>query len=149
MDDGVDDGAKRRNGKPRRWTRWAWVCSLLLIVQAGLLAVAISLGCCRGCDYPDYRSLTKAQVVALGAKVAAFRDDNGRMPATLRDLLRADGQGPYAREAELVDAWGRSFYYRVAGNGPDYLIFSLGSDGRLGGEGAASDQQYVSSRPEP
>lgn len=144
----MNDDANRGNGEPRRWKRRARVRSLVLLVPAGLIAVAIGLGYRRGCDYPNYRPLTKAQAVALGSKVAAFRDDNGRMPATLRELLRADGQGPYVKEAELVDSWGRPFYYRVEGNGPDFLIFSLGKDGRLGGEDSAADQQYASSQPE-
>ena len=90
----------------------------------------------------------KIQVDALGAAVEAFHLDVGRFPTQdegLRALLEkptdAPGwDGPYLKKrASLTDSWGHPYRYRQPGARSDFDIYSLGSDGKEGGDGDASD----------
>ena len=88
------------------------------------------------------------QIEALGAAVDSFNLDVGRFP-TNEESLKAlvskptaatNWDGPYIKkEASLTDPWGRPYQYASPGKGGDYDIYSLGSDGREGGEGDAAD----------
>jgi fumarate hydratase class I len=48
-------------------------------------------------------------------------------------------QAPYARESDLRDAWLREFYYRRSDRADAYVLFSLGKDGAIGGDGEDAD----------
>jgi general secretion pathway protein G len=49
-------------------------------------------------------------------------------------------RGPYLYKSVPFDPWGRAYEYAVPGvNGLPFVIKSLGSDGREGGEGNAAD----------
>lgn len=83
--------------------------------------------------------LAKSQVQTIAAKIESYELDNGGPPGQLQDLVRepsgADGWlGPYAKEAELKDPWGRAFEYRVPGQNGKFDLISLGADGRAGGD---------------
>jgi len=88
------------------------------------------------------------QIEALGAAVDSFNLDVGRFP-TREESLRAlvskpatatNWDGPYIKkEASLTDPWGRPYEYAYPGKSGEYDIYSLGSDGRTGGEGDAAD----------
>lgn len=48
--------------------------------------------------------------------------------------------GPYIKKAEsLKDPWGKPYLYRYPGEHGDYDLYSLGKDGREGGEGENQD----------
>jgi general secretion pathway protein G len=79
-----------------------------------------------------------------------YRLDVGSYPTTEQGLQAlvtrpsaAPGwNGPYVKAADaLVDPWGRAYEYRSPSQRPahDYDLFSLGSDGKAGGEGEAAD----------
>jgi general secretion pathway protein G len=88
------------------------------------------------------------QIEALGAAVDSFSLDVGRFP-TNEEALKAlvskpasatGWDGPYIKkEASLTDPWGQPYQYAHPGRSGEYDIFSLGSDGREGGEGDAAD----------
>lgn len=86
---------------------------------------------------------TRARARFLASLAGAFQEEHGRAPESLVDLGREYGEGA----ADLIvpsflDAWGRAFTFSSvttgAGEQVSYIA-SLGSDGALGGEGAASD----------
>jgi general secretion pathway protein G len=88
------------------------------------------------------------QIEALGAAVDSFNLDVGRFPTNEESLkalvskpsAAANWDGPYIKkEASLTDPWGRPYQYASPGKSGDYDIYSLGSDGREGGEGDAAD----------
>jgi general secretion pathway protein G len=85
----------------------------------------------------------RAQLRTLGSKVEAFRIDTGQYPENLEALLRPDAlpnaRGPYVRSRELIDPWGRQFYYRPDVGEGGFVLFSLGADGMLGGTGQDRD----------
>nr|WP_246387809.1 type II secretion system protein GspG [Chiayiivirga flava] len=90
--------------------------------------------------------MARAQLASLEGKIEQFRLDTGRLPSTLHELTLPGnaGLGPYSRPSELRDPWGEPLYYRVLNAralsaSPDYTLFTLGSDGRLGGSDDAAD----------
>lgn len=91
-----------------------------------------------GCRLSSY---TKIRLQRLDAAIRANRADRGALPASLDELLHAEasGQGPYAREIDLRDAWLREFYYRRSERADAYVLFSLGKDGAIGGDGEDAD----------
>ncbi|WP_190285675.1 type II secretion system protein GspG [Montanilutibacter psychrotolerans] len=94
-------------------------------------------------DSPNHLShRARAQLEILGAKIEQFREHTGTVPNDLRELTVPGKMGPYARSADLLDPWNASFYYRPLNNGSGFVLFTLGSDGRLGGRQDARDVAY-------
>ena len=85
--------------------------------------------------------LTRVQVDMVAASVDQYRSDVGRLPASLQILLDDDppGLGPYVRAGALRDPWSRNLYFGRDPDGHGFVVFSLGRDGRPGGEGADAD----------
>jgi general secretion pathway protein G len=89
-------------------------------------------------------SLAQSQVHKLASKIEEYAIDNGSAPDRLEDLLQKPGNarnwnGPYAKPAELKDAYNHDFVYQKPGQHGDYDITSLGADGKDGGEGFDKD----------
>ncbi len=85
----------------------------------------------------------RIQVEELGAALDLYRLDVGRYPSSLEALVQ-DGSpgwnGPYLKKKRLpADPWGNPYRYRFPGEHGDYDLFSLGADGRPGGEGEDGD----------
>lgn len=90
----------------------------------------------------------KTQIELFGAALDAFRLDVGRYPSSeegLRALVeRPDDlkgwDGPYLRKRKIPpDPWGNPYIYRCPGEHGEYDLYSLGADGKPGGEGEAAD----------
>lgn len=90
----------------------------------------------------------KVQVNALSAAVDSFHLDMGRFPSSqegLKALVDRPGDtsnwdGPYLKMRDsLLDPWGHPYLYRIPGQHGEYDIYTLGSDGREGGDGDAAD----------
>ena len=90
----------------------------------------------------------RIQIDALTASVSFFQMDVGRAPTEqegLRVLIERPGSeskwdGPYIQKAEsLTDPWGRPYLYKHPGTHREIEIYTLGSDGKEGGEGDAHD----------
>lgn len=102
-----------------------------------------------GCTHRHTRQkLAQIQVEIVGAAVDQYRADLGKYPADLEQLLESIESepkwlGPYARKPNLIDPWDRSLYYRVENDGRSFVLFSLGKDGRLGGDDADADVSVV------
>lgn len=83
--------------------------------------------------------------IAMGQVVNAlnlYYTDCGKFPKSIDGLSKADadcpnwGPEPYLKKTPK-DAWNRDFVYEIEGN--NFLIKSLGSDGREGGDGYGKD----------
>jgi general secretion pathway protein G len=90
----------------------------------------------------------KAQLELFGLALDQYRLDNDYYPSTAQGLesLRAAPQGepaarnwrgPYLKKPVPLDPWGRTYTY--ANTGSAYSLFSLGRDGKEGGEGEDRD----------
>jgi len=90
----------------------------------------------------------KIQVDALTASVNFFQMDVGRAPTEQEGLKvlierpasESKWDGPYIQKSDsLMDPWGHPYLYKHPGAHRDIEIYSLGSDGKEGGEGDARD----------
>ena len=87
----------------------------------------------------------KIKIQTLVGNIEMYRLEVGKYPQSLQELLRAPGgsdgkwNGPYAKDADLKDAWGNDYSYSVPGQGKAFDLTSLGADARPGGEGENRD----------
>jgi general secretion pathway protein G len=120
-----------------------------------LLVVMVIIGLLAGYVGPKYfaqigkseTKTAKAQIEALSRALDTYRLDTGHYPTTEQGLAalnrQPDGetkwQGPYLAKGVPADPWGRAYLYRYPGEHGDYDVWSLGSDGAVGGQDADSD----------
>ena len=98
------------------------------------------------------RNSARSQVQILALALDAYRLDNDAFPTTDQGLeaLRtmpvsgtppANWKGPYLRQLVPMDPWGRPYVYTAPGiaNPNSYDLYTLGKDGKSGGEGEDAD----------
>jgi general secretion pathway protein G len=95
-------------------------------------------------------TVANADIRTISAALKMYRLDNSGYPTTeqgLEALVRKPTRAPiprnwsedgYLTEVPL-DPWGRPYIYRSPGEHGGFDLFSLGRDGKLGGEGPDSD----------
>ena len=101
----------------------------------------------------------KAQIELLGTALDGYRLDNHVYPSTEQGLsaLRVEPtvgekprrwRGPYLKREVPEDPWGRPYVYESPGrrNPRGYDLYTLGRDGREGGEGEDADVTSWSDR---
>ena len=87
----------------------------------------------------------KIRIQSLAGNIEMFRLEVGKYPGSLQELVQSPGgaegkwNGPYAKPADLKDAWGNDYNYAVPGQGKPFDLVSLGADGRAGGDGENRD----------
>ena len=100
----------------------------------------------------DARQKTaKSQIQILALALDAYRLDCDTVPTTEQglDALRsvpvsdppANWKGPYLRQIVPLDPWGHPYVYVSPGvaNPSAYDLYSLGKDGKPGGDGESAD----------
>jgi general secretion pathway protein G len=98
------------------------------------------------------QNAARSQIQILSLALDAYRVDSDAYPATDQGLeaLRAfpvagdppkNWRGPYLRQVVPLDPWGRAYLYVSPGvaNPTAYDLYSLGKDGKPGGEGEDAD----------
>ena len=90
----------------------------------------------------------RVQIERLATVLDLYQLETGHYPAQqegLQALLQAPPgverwNGPYLRKADaLDDPWGNRYVYRIPGQHGAYDLYSLGADGREGGDGANAE----------
>jgi general secretion pathway protein G len=94
----------------------------------------------------------KSQIQIISLALDAYHLDNDTLPTTEQGLeaLRSipvsgdpprNWRGPYLRQLLPLDPWGRAYVYVSPGvsNPNGYDLYSLGKDGKPGGEGEDAD----------
>ena len=93
----------------------------------------------------------KVQIEDLAATLDMYKLDVGRYPSSeegLNALIEAPDtakrwNGPYLQKSKIpLDPWQQEYHYVAPGEHGKFDIFSLGADGKEGGEG--EDQDVVS-----
>jgi general secretion pathway protein G len=123
----------------------------LLVVLAilGLLISLVAPAALRQLGSAKHK-IAEQSIARIGGILDIYRLDIGSYPTTEQGLtalaVRPPGlagwNGPYAKDQDgLRDPWGRPFQYRSPSQRPghDYDIFSLGADGKAGGDGEDAD----------
>jgi general secretion pathway protein G len=157
--------APRPNTRYMRHTRRAAAGFTLL----EMLVVLVIIGLVAGLVGPRLFSKVDSskvqtagvQVKLLRGAVETLRMDTGSYPTSEVGLavlvtpptdpsLRARWKGPYLDEAVPMDPWGNAYQYTVPGDeGRPFSIYSLGADGKPGGEGNDADIGRASSAAAP
>lgn len=120
-----------------------------------LLVVMVIIGLLAGYVGPKYFAqigksevkAARAQIDALEKALDQYRLDVGRYPTSengLAALMKRPPsenrwQGPYLRKEVPADPWGQPYQYTQPGEHGEFDLFSLGKDGKPGGEGEAAD----------
>lgn len=124
-----------------------------------LLVVLVILGLLGGVVGPrvlKYVGSSKVEVARvqmedLASGLDLFKLDVGRYPNAsegLQALVEKPGaiagwNGPYLRKKRVPkDPWGRDYVYRFPGNGNEFDLFTLGLDGKVGGENENVDISF-------
>jgi general secretion pathway protein G len=86
----------------------------------------------------------KIRIQQLAGQIEMYKLEVGKYPDSLQSLVKqppgADRwNGPYAKDADLKDAWGNDYRYTVPGQGKAFDLITLGADGKDGGEGENRD----------
>ncbi len=88
------------------------------------------------------------QIEKLGGVLDLYRLEIGAYPTGAeglsalvdRPLSTPSWNGPYLKNRDsLIDPWGRPFQYRSPGDHGEYDLWSLGADGKPGGDGEDRD----------
>lgn len=108
---------------------------------SGLLFCLLIIG---GTHAHDKHGLARWQVRRVGAAVDQYRADVGAYPADIEQLIGptesgTKWSGPYISRFHILDPWNRPLYYRVENDGRSFVLFTLGKDGRIGGDDADAD----------
>jgi general secretion pathway protein G len=89
-------------------------------------------------------SEAKIRIQQLAGQIEMYKLEVGKYPDNLQALVKQPAgadrwNGPYAKEADLKDAWGNDYRYAVPGQGKAFDLISLGADGKDGGDGENRD----------
>lgn len=122
---------------------------MVVVVILGILAAIVVP---RVMDRPDDARITKARsdIRALESALNLYKLDNYNYPTTDQGLEalveRPDGRPEPRqwREGGYIDRipqdpWGHDYQYLQPGSRGDFDLYSLGADGRPGGEGVNAD----------
>ena len=120
---------------------------MVVIVIIGLLATVVAINVLPSQDRAMVGK-AKADISVLEQAIETYRLDNLTFPDDLQALVAPPAglarperyrQGGYVRRLP-EDPWGNPYQYRRPGaHGGQFDVFSLGADGREGGEGNDAD----------
>ncbi len=134
-----------RNGKLRRSGFTLVEIMVVVVIMVMLASVATPL-VLRHLSTSRIAT-AKFQIRELEKALADYRLDTGNSPDTSAGLTALTEnveqldkwRGPYIKPAVPKDPWGRAYVYICPGEHGDFDLYSLGNDGRDGGEGENAD----------
>ena len=127
---------------------------LVVLVIIGMLAGLVGPKLFTKVDASKVQT-AQTQVKMLKGALETLRLDTGRFPTEAEGLsllntaptaenLKGRWRGPYLDEDLPKDPWGNPYQYSVPGSGGQpFALYSLGADGKRGGEGFDADVGYL------
>ncbi|MDE0186006.1 MAG: type II secretion system major pseudopilin GspG [Candidatus Poribacteria bacterium] len=122
---------------------------LIVIVILGLLAGVIALNVMPQIDNAKVAT-SRQDIERLKMALNLYSLQVGDYPTTEQGLealwnppnpVPANWNGPYVEKPKFEDSWGNEYIYQYPGNhaGYNYDLYSLGKDGKQGGDGYNAD----------
>ena len=123
---------------------------LVVLVIIGMLAGLVGPKLFGRVDSSKVKT-AEVQIKMFKGSLETFRLDVGRFPTQEEGLLvltqapteeraRAHWHGPYLDQDVPLDPWGNPYQYSQPGaNNQPFALYSLGGDGKRGGEGNDAD----------
>ncbi len=122
---------------------------LVVLVILGLLAGLVGPQFFGKVDSSKVRT-AETQVKMLKMSLQTYRLDVGSYPTELSHLRTSPAEvsnywdGPYLDEGVPLDPWNNSYQYRLDSNAEQgFYLYSLGADGKEGGDKLNADIGYV------
>lgn len=113
----------------------------LLSTLGALVLAAVALPSCSDeAPAQDRSAQAQAGLATVVEGLAGYHALHGEWPPSLSVLVRPDADGNHflpGGTASTFDPWGNALAYERTADG--YALASLGSDGAVGGSGAAAD----------
>lgn len=139
----------RRSRRPAAETGFTLVEMMVVVVIIGLLATVVMLNVLPSQDRA-MREKARADVATLEQAVETYRLDNFTFPSAEHGLNALVAAPPGLQNAERYrdggyirrlprDPWGNPYRYAYPGRHGAFDIYSLGADGREGGENNDAD----------
>ncbi|UXI67790.1 type II secretion system major pseudopilin GspG [Tahibacter amnicola] len=133
----------QRHTLPRAAAGFSLLEMLAVIVLIGIVAGLVVNNVLGNVERGKWAA-GKAQVAKIAMNVESYAMDNGSPPAKLEDLVTRPGnasgwKGPYGKESDLKDPFGKAFGYKSPGEHGDFDVVFYGKDGKQGGEGTSAD----------
>ncbi|HTO81928.1 MAG TPA: type II secretion system major pseudopilin GspG [Methylomirabilota bacterium] len=121
-----------------------------LLVVLAILGMLVAIAAPQVIKYLSKAKVDTAtiQIKQLGGILDMYNTEVGHYPTDqegLQALVDRPPQaqtwnGPYLKDRQsLIDPWGRPYLYKSPGEHGDYDLYSLGADGRPGGDGENRD----------
>jgi general secretion pathway protein G len=139
--------SEKKSAQRRRRSGFTLVELMVVIVIIGLLATIVAINVLPSQDKAMVGK-AKADIATLEQAIETYRLDNLTFPDSLDALVAAPAglanperyrQGGYVRRLPK-DPWGADYQYSRPGtHGGQFDVWSLGADGREGGEGNDAD----------
>lgn len=146
----VASPARQRLARRRAAPGFTLLELLVVLVIVGLLAGLVGPRLFSKVDTSKAQA-AQAQVKMLKGALETMRLDLGRFPTEAEGLallneaprderMAGRWKGPYLDQAVPEDPWGRPYRYSLPGPaGQPFALYSMGADGKRGGEGADAD----------
>ena len=124
---------------------------LVVLVILGMLAGLVGPRLFGNVDKSKVKT-AETQVKMLRGSLQTYRLDVGTYPTTEQGLAAlmskpgalASWQGPYLEDELPKDPWNNSYVYKSpVDNLQGFALYSLGADGKPGGEGLDADVGYL------
>lgn len=134
----------------KKTTGFTLIEMLVVLVIIGMLAGLVGPKLFGRVDSSKVKT-ADVQVKMLKGSLETFRLDVGRFPTQAEGLqvlnlapaderAKARWRGPYLDQELPMDPWDNPYQYSMPGaNGQPFALYSLGGDGKRGGEGTDAD----------
>ncbi|MFP5373615.1 MAG: type II secretion system major pseudopilin GspG [Gammaproteobacteria bacterium] len=142
---------------PRKIVGFTLLEMLVVLVIIGLIASLVGPRLFSRVDSSKVQ-VAETQARMLRGAVETYRLEVGQLPPPDQGLealvtrpagepARSRWRGPYLDEAVPLDPWGNPYQYSVPGaDGMAFALYSLGADGKPGGEGNDADIGFLPPR---
>lgn len=140
---------RRKKKNPNAEAGFSLIEVMVVLVIIGLISSVVAFNVLPALDQGKDET-ARIQIRTLSTALTDYKFDNQTYPRTedgLEALVAAPAslarpdryrQGGYIRSLPL-DPWGNPYQYAYPGRYAEYDIYSLGADGREGGEGLDAD----------